>query len=90
MGELGSHSLMIFGNLLVSQLEATLDNKEIYVRLRTNMTGGKTVIWPDSSADDYIHRPVCPIFDIMCSYKMAMRFKKVCKTFKEMRNNAMS
>lgn len=79
-----------FGNLLVSQLEATLDNKEIHVRLRTNMSGGKTVIWPDSSADDYIHRPDSPIFDVMCSYEMAMRFKKVCKTFKEMRNNAVS
>jgi len=73
-----------FGNLLVSQLEATLDQKEIRVRLRTNISGGKTVIWPDSSADDYIHRPDDPSFNTMCSYEMIMKYKKVCKTFKEM------
>ena len=66
----------VFGNLLVSQLEATLDKQEIHVRLRTNMSDGETVIWPDSSADDYIHRPDDPIFDITCPYNMVMRFKK--------------
>ena len=79
-----------FGNLLVSQLEATLDQKETYVRLRTNMSGGETVIWPDSSADDYIHRPDHPRFDSMSSYEMVMKYRKVCNTFKQMKKTAPS
>ena len=79
-----------FGNLLVSQLDDSLVKQEIDIRLRTNMSDGETVIWPDSSADNYIHRPDDPIFDIMCPYDMVMRFKKVCKTFKVMRTTAVS
>ena len=74
-----SHST---AELLISQLEATIENKSINVRLRTNMLNGKRILWPDSSADDYIHRP--PELESMCIYEEKMRFKKVCKTFKEM------
>ena len=79
-----SHST---GNLLITQLEATLDGKSVDVRLRTNMMDNKEIIWPDSSADDYIHRPIDDVVDGMCSYEMTMKYKKTYKTFKEMNAN---
>ena len=77
-----SHS---FSNLLITQLEATIENRSVDVRIRTNMFNGNKILWPDSSADDYIHRPKHVLFDKMCSYYMAMWYKKLCKTFKEMK-----
>ena len=44
-----------FVNLLISQLEATIDKKDVMVRVRTNLLNGKTVAWMDSSADDYLY-----------------------------------
>ena len=34
--------------------------------------------WPDSSSEDYIHRPTS--LEGVCSYKMAMHYKKVLKS----------
>jgi len=75
------------GNLLIPQLEATLEGRSVDVRLRKNMRGKKEIIWPDSSADDYIYRPFGDIFEHMCSYEMTMLYKKIYKTFKEMNAN---
>ena len=66
-----------FRNLLVSQLEATLEGSPIDVRVQTTKVDGETYFWPDSSSDDYIH---CRnALDGMCSYVMAMYYKKVVK-----------
>ena len=74
-----------FVDLLVSQLEAALEGREVNVRLRTNAFKGKSVTWQDSSADDYIHRPNNDELEDACFYQMAMNYKKVFKTFKETR-----
>jgi hypothetical protein len=66
-----------FGHLLVSHLEATLEGSPIDVRVRTTNLGGETYFWPDSSSEDYIHRPNA--LDGMCSYEMAMYYKKEVK-----------
>jgi hypothetical protein len=38
-------------------MEATLEEKDINVRIRSNKLQNKIITWPDSLADDYIHRP---------------------------------
>ena len=70
-----SHS---FGRLLVSQLEATLEGLPVDVRVRTTKINDKTYLWPDSSSEDYIHRPRS--LEAMCSYEMAMKYTKVVKS----------
>ena len=77
-----------FGNLLVGQLEATLEGWAIDVRVRTNIYKGEKRVWQDSASDDYIHRPDSKEFRKMCPYEMTMLFKKTPKTFKEMREIA--
>jgi hypothetical protein len=47
-----------FSELLVGQMEATLEGQDVNVRIRTcKLTNGDIKSWPDSLADDYIHRP---------------------------------
>jgi hypothetical protein len=47
-----------FSDLLVEQIEATLEGQDINVRIRTSkVPGGELKCWPNSLADDYIHRP---------------------------------
>ena len=77
-----------FGNLLVGQLEATLEHWPVDVRVRTNVLKGKIVVWQDSASDDYVHRPAIKLFETMCAYQMTMYYKKTCKTFNEMKNTA--
>ena len=67
-----------FGHLLVSQLKATLEGSPVDVRVRTTKVDSETYFWPDSSSEDYIHRPNA--LDGMCSYEMAMYYKKVVKS----------
>ena len=46
-----------FSDLLGRQMEATLEGQDINVRIRTNkVPGDELKCWPDSLADDYIHR----------------------------------
>ena len=45
-----------------------------------NKFKGETIVWPDSSSDDYIHRPKTDPFHNMCSYKMCMNYKKIYKS----------
>lgn len=65
-----------FGVLLIGQLEASLENWPIDVRLRSNIVKGEKIVWPDNSSDDYLHRPRDATFEGMCSYKMAQHYKK--------------
>ena len=77
-----------FANLLISQLEAAIDKKDVMVCVRTNLLNGKTVAWTDSSADDYLYPPKHPDIDGLCSYKMIMEYKKLYKSFKQMTGTA--
>jgi hypothetical protein len=79
-----------FGNLLVTQLVPTLEGKELYVRLRSTLSGHKTIIWPDLSADDNIHRPIDCIIENMSSYRMELKYIKMFKKFKEMKKVSLS
>ena len=46
-----------FSDLLVGQMEATLEGQDINVHIRTSkVPGGELKSWPDSLTDDYIHR----------------------------------
>ncbi len=66
-----------FSDLLVGQMEASLEGQETNVRIRANKSkDGIIKTWPDSLADDYIHRPIDEKFEQMCSYAMSKRYKK--------------
>jgi hypothetical protein len=54
-----------FSDLLVGQMEATLEKQDINVRMWTSkLPGGELKCWPDFLADDYIYRPLQKEFDI--------------------------
>ncbi len=74
-----------YGVLLIGQLEATLEGKPVDVRLRSNLLKGEKVLWEDSTSEDYIHRPTHEDIESLCSYEMTMYYRKICKTFKEMK-----
>jgi hypothetical protein len=44
-----------FSDLLVGQMEATLEGQDVNVRIRSNKLQNKIITWPDSLANDYIH-----------------------------------
>ena len=70
-----------FSDLLVGQMEATLEGQDINVRIRTSkVPGGEFKCWPDSLADDYIHRPLQEEFENICYYDMTSRYKKNYKS----------
>ena len=78
-----------FVNLLVSQLDATLEGRPVDARIRTNKgRSGKKILWPDSSADDYIHRPNHRDTNGLCSHAYFSKYQKQCKTFKEMNHKS--
>jgi hypothetical protein len=55
----GSHFVFSheFSDLLVGQMDAVLQGQDINVHIRKNkVPGGELKCWPDSLADDYIHR----------------------------------
>ncbi len=55
-----------FSDLLVGQLKAILEGQDINVQV----PGGELKCWPDSLADDYIHRPLQKVFEDICFYDM--------------------
>ena len=62
-------------------MEATLEGEDVNVRIRSNKLQNKIITWPDSLADDYIHRPIEYEFDQICFYEMTMCYKKGFKAF---------
>ena len=74
-----------FGQLLVGQLEARLKKEPIKVRIRCNTFKGKDIPWQDAACDHYIFRPETDEFENMCPYYMAMNYKSVYKTNKEVK-----
>jgi hypothetical protein len=70
-----------FSDLLVGQMEATLEGQDINMRIRTSkVPGGEFKCWPDSLANDYIHRPLQEEFENICYYDMTSRYKKNYKS----------
>jgi hypothetical protein len=58
-----------FSDLLVGQMEATLEGQDINVRIRTSkVPDGELKFWLDSLADDYIHRPQQKEFEDICFF----------------------
>ncbi len=67
-----------FSDLLVGQMEATLEGQDINVHIRMNkLPDGQFKSWLDSLADDYIHHLVNDEFEVMSFYKMARCYIKI-------------
>ncbi len=69
-----------FSDLLVGQMDATLEGQDVNVRIRPGkVTDGKMTSWMDSLADDYIHRPQHQDFEHSSFYEMSRCYNKVFK-----------
>ena len=70
-------------NLLLSQLEATEEKREVSCRVRKNkdVHTNKLELWPDSSANDYLMRS--DDLENYCFYELLMDFEKCYNTYKE-------
>jgi hypothetical protein len=69
-----------FSELLVGQLEATLEGQDVNVCIRTSkLPNGDIKSWPNSLADDYIHCPQHQEFEHMSFYEMTRSYKKIFK-----------
>jgi hypothetical protein len=69
-----------FFDLLVGQMEATLEGQDINVRIRIcNLTNWQIKSWPDSLADNFIHHPEHQDFEHMSFYEMTRCYKKLFK-----------
>jgi hypothetical protein len=69
-----------FSELLVGQMEATLEGQDVNVHIGTSkLTNRDIKSWPDSLADDYIDCPQHKDFEHMSFYEMTRCYKKVFK-----------
>jgi hypothetical protein len=67
-----------FSDLLVGQMEATLEGQDVNVHIRTSkLTNGQIESWPDSLTDDYIHCPDHQDFEHRSFYEVNRFYKKV-------------
>ena len=70
-----------FSDLLVGQMEATLEGEITNVRIRSNKLNNETITWPESLADDYLHRPSEDEFENICFYDLTSCYKKTFKSY---------
>ena len=63
-------------------MKATLEGQDITVRIRSSKLEEKVITWPESLADDYLHRPIDKEFEQMCLYAMTSHYKKSFKVNK--------
>ena len=68
-----------FSDLLVGQMEATLEGEITNVRIRSNKLNNETITWPESLADDYLHRPSEDDFENICFYDLTSCYKKTSR-----------
>jgi len=68
-----------FSDLLVGQMEATLEGEITNVRIWSNKLNNETITWPESLADDYLHRPSEDEFENICFYDLTRRYKKLSR-----------
>lgn len=73
-----------FARLLITQMEAALNNEPTYCRIRVNIFQGNKVAWQDSSADNYFYRP--NQLEGVCTYEFTMKFQQVYNTIKQIRD----
>jgi hypothetical protein len=73
--------LHTFLDLLVGQMEASLEGQDINVRIQSNKLKNKIITWPDSLADDYIHQTIDNKFNQICFYDMTRCYKKGFNAF---------
>ncbi len=72
-----------FSDLLVGQMEAALEGQDISVRIRTSkLPDGDLKCWPDSLADDNIHKSLQKEFEDICFCDMTSQRKKIYKSYK--------
>ena len=62
-------------------MEATLKGKITNVRIRSNKLNNETITWPESLADDYLHRPSEDEFENICFYDLTRCYKKTLKSY---------
>lgn len=72
-----------FGQLLIGQLESRLEGEDIKVRIRYNKLYGDEHPWEDAACDHYLKRPEKDEFENMCAYEMAMHYRSIPKTQKQ-------
>ncbi len=70
-----------FSDFLVGKMEATLEGEITNVRIRSNKLNNGTITWPESLADDYLHRPSEDEFENICFYDLTRRYKKTFKSY---------
>ena len=68
-----------FSDFLVSQMKATLEGHDITVRICLSKYEENIITWPESLADDYLHRPIDNTLEQMCFYAMTSLYKKSFK-----------
>jgi hypothetical protein len=61
-------------------MEATLEGEIPNVRIQSNKLNNETITWPESLADDYLHRPSDDEFENICFYDLTRRYKKTFKS----------
>jgi hypothetical protein len=79
------HGLFLheFSDLLVKQMEATQEGQDINVHIRTSkVSDGELKCWPDSLADDNIHKLLQKEFEDIRFYDMTSQYKKIYKSYK--------
>jgi hypothetical protein len=76
-----------YSDILVGQMEATLEGQDINVHIRLNKLQHKIITWPDSLVDDYIHQPIDNELDQICFYDMIRCYKKGFNAFRKVHVN---
>ncbi len=71
-----------FSDLLVGRMEATPDGEITNVQIGSNKLNNETITWPESLADDYLHRPSEDEFENICFYDLTSCYKKTFKSYK--------
>ncbi len=64
-------------------MESTLEGQDINVHIKTSkVPDNELKCWPDSLADDYIHRPLQKKLKTFVFYDMTSQYKKIYKSYK--------
>ncbi len=77
-----------FSDLLVGQMEATLEGEITNVRIRSNKLNNETITWPKSLANDYLHQPNEDEFKNICFHDLTSCYKKTFKSYNTTKVNS--
>ncbi len=70
-----------FSDLLAGKMEATLEGEITNVRIRSNKLNNETITWPESLADDYLHRLSEDEFENICFHDLTSCYKKTFESY---------